>query len=207
MAKSPAKEAQLIVIPEIAEGQVIIEVTGISSLICHNFGEKSKKQMLDKQLGKPRMKKAAKDPQQDFKDSLYPLPGKKGRFGFPASGFKKAMVSACRYVDGINMTYAKGAFHVDGDLLEILNTKPKMREDVVRLNSGPSPVADLRYRAEFSEGWKVKVPISFNRRAINAESIANLLNIAGRSVGVGEWRPEKSGNFGRFKIARFFEVA
>ena len=103
------------------------------------------------------------------------------------------------------MTFAKGAFHVLGDLLEIKGSKPKMREDIVRLNSGPKPVADIRYRAEF-EKWSVEIPVRFNQSAITPEIITNLFNIAGFSVGIGEWRPEKNGAFGMFEVGKKMEV-
>ncbi len=198
-----AKSTQTIIeIPEITVGHLSIEIEGFTGLICHNFGEKSKREMAQKQQGVARMKKAPKDPKSDYQSSLYVLPGK-AKYGFPAAAFKNAMVSACRYVAGINMTYATGAFHVDADMIEIRNAKPVMREDVVRLNNGPRPVSDLRYRAEFPSPWKMTIPITFNQNAINAQSIANLLNIAGQNIGVGEWRPERKGNFGRFRVTGF----
>jgi hypothetical protein len=197
------KRPELIEIPAITMGHLSIEIEGFTGLLCHNFDQKSRQEMADKQQGKARMKKQPKDPHQCFLGSLYPLPGKKKAYGFPASAFKKAMVSACRYVDGINMTYATGAFHVDADLIEIRSPAPRMREDIVRLSSGMKVTADLRYRGLFAPGWKMSIPVTFNQNAITAQSIANLLNIAGQNIGVGEWRPEKKGNFGRFNVTGF----
>ncbi len=42
---------------------------------------------------------------------------------------------------------------------------------------------------------------TLNSGAISAEQIANLLNTAGFGVGIGEWRPEKNGSYGRFHVA------
>lgn len=195
--------SMIIEIPEMVHQTAYIVIQGFTPLISHNFGEKSKQQMREKQQQKARNKREAKDPQVEYEQSLYPIPGKKNAFGFPASAIKKAMVSSCRYVEGINMTFAKGAFHIEGRLLEIQKAKPKMREDVVRLNSGVKPVADLRYRAEFGEGWEMTVPVTFNPRAINPSSVVNLLKIAGHNIGIGEWRPEKNGDFGRFRVTKF----
>jgi hypothetical protein len=194
-----------ITIPDLKTGMLVLTVTGTTPLICHKFSTKSKEMMRAKQAGEAKHKKAPKNPEEEFQACLYPMPGKKESYGFPASGFKKAAVSACRYADGINMTFAKGAFHVVGDLLEIKGSKPKMREDIVRLNSGPKPVADIRYRAEFDK-WAVEIPVRFNSAAITPSMIVNLFNIAGFSVGIGEWRPEKSGSFGMFEIQKQAEV-
>src|ERR1700744_501368 len=94
-----------------------ITVVGDSPLICHAWSDKAKKMMLDKQMGKAQHKKEKKDPEADFKASLYPLPG--GKYGFPAVGFKAAAVSACRFAEGVKMTEARGAFHVLGEMVTI----------------------------------------------------------------------------------------
>src|SRR2546423_1740837 len=111
---------------------------------------------------------------------------------------RKGHVNACRYVDGINMTFAQGAFHVIGDLLPITGDKPVMREDGVRL-PGIRPVADIRYRGEFKK-WHIDVPIRYNMAAITPEQIINLLSVAGFAVGLGEWRPGRGGAFGMFDV-------
>ena len=66
--------------------------------------------MLDKQMKRAKPGREAKSPEQDYQDSLYPLP--EGGYGFPSVAFKSAAVSACRFADGVTMTVAKGAFHL-----------------------------------------------------------------------------------------------
>lgn len=191
--KAKANEAQVVLnAPDLRT--VEVTVRGTSSLICHKWSEKAKKQMLDKQMKKASKGKEAKDPEQDYWDSLYHLPG--GKFGFPAIGFKAAMVRAGTYAD-FKMTFLRGAFHVLGEYVEI-DGEPQMREDMVRIGMG---TADIRYRGEFPE-WTATLPIRYNARAISLEQLMNLVVIAGFSVGVGEWRPEKDGQHGTFEIAQ-----
>lgn len=192
----PAPQGQTIVIPPVKTALFTLGIKGTTPLIVHKFSTKAKNMMLDKQTGKARQKKAPKVPEDDFRACLHVI--SEGKYGFPASGLKKAAVNACRYVEGINMTFAQGAFHVVGDLLEIQGSEPNMREDVVRL-PGIRPVADIRYRAEFKK-WRIEVPIRFNTAAITPEQLVNLFSVAGFAVGIGEWRPAKSGSFGMFEI-------
>jgi hypothetical protein len=72
-----------------------------------------------------------------------------------------------------------------------------MVEDNVRLGG---KTADLRYRPYFS-GWSILLKITHNANVITQEQVVNLLNLAGFSVGIGDWRPEKDGNAGRFHVA------
>lgn len=171
-----------------------ITLIGDSPLICHAWSAKAKKEMLDKQMGKAKAGKEHKDPQRDYEESLYHLPG--GGYGFPAVAFKGAAVSAARQLKDMPMTFLRGAFHISGDMVRI-EGEPQPREDMVRVGMG---TADIRYRGEFKT-WRVTLQVRYNARAISAEQIVNLFNVAGFAVGVGEWRPEKDGSFGMFHVA------
>jgi len=186
-------------IPKPKIRDMTITVRGTSALIMHKWREKAKKEMLAKQQKKASKGKAERDPKKDYEDSIYYLPDGV-RYGFPAVAFKAAAVRAAKQCD-IAMTDARVFFHVQGlkgspDMVEITGT-PQMREDIVRLNG---KTADLRYRAEFLQ-WESSFVVRYNDAAISAEQIYNLFQIAGFSVGVGEWRPEKNGQFGMFEIA------
>lgn len=73
-----------------------------------------------------------------------------------------------------------------------------MREDMVRL---PSRVADIRYRGQFRD-WSATVPLRVNTSVLSLEQIANLFVVAGFAVGVGEWRPERNGQYGTFEVGQ-----
>lgn len=195
------KKQETIEIPRIELGYLEIQVIGDSPLIMHKWSEKAKKQILDKQMKVAKKGKDAKDPEQDFLDCIYYHPD--GGYGFPAVAFKDAAVSACRFTDGTKMTVARGAFHVDGEFVKIEGDEPVPREDMVKVGMG---VADIRYRPEF-RNWRASIRLSYNKHALSKEQIVNLFNLAGFGVGVGEWRPERNGQFGRFHIANETEVA
>lgn len=169
-----------------------LRLTGTSPLIVHKWSEKAKKQMLDKQMKRASQGKAAKDPEQDYRESLYIR--EDGSYGFPAVAFKAAAVRAGTYCD-MKMVFLRGAFHVEGDLV-LIEGQPEPREDMVRVGMG---TADIRYRPQFPK-WATELEITYNGRALAAEQIIQLFEIAGFAVGVGEWRPEKDGQFGRFRV-------
>lgn len=170
-----------------------LRLRGDSPLICHAWSEKAKKQMLDKQMKVAQQAKEAKDPEQDYRDSLYPL--KEGGFGFPAVAFKAAAVDACSSIQGVTKVEARGAFHIVGDMVKI-DGEPSPREDMVKIAMG---TADIRYRGEFRE-WGAEITLRYNANVLTREQIANLFNTAGFAVGVGEWRPQRDGSFGMFHV-------
>lgn len=192
-----AAQEETVEIQPIQIRNIEITIVGDSPLICHKWSDKAKKMMLDKQMKKAANSRNAKDPEQDFLESLYEHPD--GGYGFPAVAFKAAAVRAAKGTN-MTMTDARVAFHVLGDLVKIEGT-PTPREDMVRIGGGKSPTADIRYRGEFKT-WSATLNIRFNNGMISAEQIVNLLNTAGFGVGIGEWRPEKSetGSYGLFHV-------
>ena len=182
-------------LPKLNIQRLRIPLIGDSSLICHRWSEKARKEMLDKQMKKAKSAREAKNPEQDFMDTLYEHPD--GGYGFPAVAFKSAAVDACSHVDGITKVQARGAFHVIGELVKI-EGEPTMREDMVRVGMG---VADIRHRGEFKQ-WSAQIDVRFNANVFSAEQIVNLFNTAGFAIGVGEWRPQKDGSYGMFHVGR-----
>lgn len=196
--EAPTQEIEL---PELDFKQVTFTVKGIAPLIVNKFSEKAKQMMVDKQTKKATKGREAKNPEQQYKDSLYFFPDGK-RTGFPAVGFKASMTRAGKLL-GLPMTDTRGKFHVlpdnEGNGLIEIKGKYKMRDDMVRLATG---VADVRFRAEYQVGWKADVTILYNATWISKEQLAQILKVAGFSCGIGEWRPEKSnsGSFGLFDV-------
>ena len=169
-----------------------VEVVGTSPLICHRWSDAMRAQVRDKQTKAATKGRVAKDPEQDYQESLYRMDD--GGYGFPAVAFKAAAVRAGTYAD-MRMTFLRGAFHVPGELVPIEGA-PSMREDMVRLQGS---TADIRYRGQFVQ-WRAAVPVLLNLAALSIEQLANLFVIAGFAVGVGDWRPERNGQYGRFEI-------
>jgi hypothetical protein len=192
--KKPQTENVAIELPPIDLRSMTITLVGDSPLICHAWSEKAKKAMRDKHQKKAKTAKEVRNPEAEFKASLYHMPG--GKYGFPAIGLKASAISAARFVDGLKMTVLRGAFHIDTELVQIQG-KPEMREDMVTVGMGS---ADLRYRGEFKK-WRIEADIRFNAAVISPEQITHLFNVGGFGVGIGEWRPERNGSSGRFHVA------
>lgn len=203
----------------------IVEVTlvGDTPLIMHAWNEKAKRMMLEAQQGKAKgKKKETKNPVDDFIQSMYWLTNKPdtdgmnedeckeafeqaiengAKFGFPVTAFKQAAISAA-----YRMGWAKdkmslrGVFFIDtdyGDMAEIVSDSPTIREDMVKIGMG---TADIRYRGEFNH-WHTTIRLKYNANGqYSLENILNILNAGGMVCGVGEWRPERDGQFGMFHV-------
>ena len=212
------KNGDLVEIRPIDIRKVSIRIVGDTPLIMHAWSEKAKREMLEKQMKVTKTKaREAKNPVEDFIRSMYWLTempedmteagfekaiASGARFGFPVTAFKQAAISAAYRMgwtkDKMSM---RGAFFIDGDanqMLEIKGDAPVMREDMVKVGMG---TADIRYRGEF-RNWYADMVISYNANGqYTIEQIINVINAGGYVCGVGEWRPERDGQYGMFRVA------
>ena len=185
-------------IPALKKEEATFEIEGVTSLIVHRFGSKAIKMIQDKQDKKAK-NRAERDPKSEMEDCLHYFSDKK-RTGFPVGGFKQAMVRAGKYLE-YEMVNLKGMFSIvadEDDLVEI-NGDYELRTDMVRVANG-SP--DIRHRPEY-KNWGVNLRIQYNANSISVEQLAQLVNMAGFSCGIGDWRPsspKRSGDHGVFKI-------
>jgi hypothetical protein len=179
-----------------------IPVTSTAPLITHRFDEKAKLIMFEGMQGKKRPREP-KDPDAEYRRAYHRLPD--GSPGFPAAGFKAAIVDAARLFDNkqLTMVLLKQAIFVLGEgpdmLVPILGSPGEMREDHVRLNGTKS---DLRYRPMF-DPWHAILKVLFPPSIINLETVISLVDAAGFG-GVGEWRPtskkSNTGVYGTFTV-------
>ena len=205
-----------------------ITIVGTTPLIVHAWSHKAKQEMLDKQRGKKvTAKHAIKVPINDFMASLYwlteqPEPGATdeeaderwgraveagAKFGFPVTAIKQSIITgAYRAGLDVRQTELRGTFFLEGataastvDLAEIVGPLPEMREDMVKVG-GMSKAADIRYRGEF-KSWEIPLRLKYNRDGkYSLEQILNMVNFGGFVVGIGEWRPERDGQFGMYQL-------
>lgn len=195
---------------------VPVSIIGDSPLIVHAWSEKAKKMMLDAQTKETKTKaKTKRDPFDDFIQSMYWLTEKPestmdafnaaiengAKFGFPLTGIKQASNSAAYRQGWVkNQMELRGSYFLKsayGDMAEIISDPPIMREDMVRIGNGS---ADLRYRGEF-KNWRMDFIMEYNENGnMTLEQILNCIDAGGFVCGIGEWRPEKDGDFGRYHV-------
>jgi hypothetical protein len=194
----PRAEAE-IQIDKIGAETIHVPIVGTTPLIVHRFSEKAKRQMLDAMQGR-KSPKEAKDPQVEYEAAFYRLAD--GSYGFPSIAFKQSTVGGARFYSQVTMTalkqflFFKGEVGDDGRSLTRIEGEPELREDTVGVGRGGT---DLRYRPMFRE-WGAVLEVTYVTSMVTRSSVLSLIDAGGMGVGVGEWRPEKDGDFGTYRI-------
>jgi len=217
-------KTEIVEIKPIEMKTVEVTLIGDTPLIMHAWSEKAKRMMLEAQQGKSKgKKKPLRNPVDDFIQSIYWLTEKPeysdeptegeceeafetaiangAKFGFPVTAFKQAAISAAYRMGWVkNQMGLRGAFFIESeydDMLEIKSDTPVMREDMVKIGMG---TADIRYRGEF-HNWTTTFKVKYNANGeFSLSNIINIINAGGTICGVGEWRPERDGQFGMFHV-------
>jgi hypothetical protein len=165
------------------------------------MSEGVREQLVNLVTGKGKEKKKARDLDNEVQGKIHKDP--KGNVGFPASGFKKAMVEASVYLDGSNKKLSKGSFFIigdlQGDLVAIKYSKQVVNKAVGR-DSGINRAPREIWRPEFQD-WKAVLTIKYNASQITPDQIVEIAKLAGFHIGVGSWTPQHSGSYGMFTVA------
>ena len=184
--------------------QVKMRIVGISPLIQHQWGEKALEMMRDKHAGKKTKNRDVRDPHAEGMAAMYVTDD--GVPGVPAMAIKTAIITAAHKDIGVEKTLVrKSLFIVTSDSKRILPMdcdEPEIKEDTVRVGQGS---ADLRYRPYFHR-WAVDIVWEIDAELLQINDLLNLIDRAGFGVGIGEWRPEKGGEYGRFQVDRTHPV-
>lgn len=187
-----------VTVNEIKRVSMSFTIRGTSPLIMHQWDEKAKEMMRQKHAGKKTKERAIRYPEAEAKAATYFTAN--GRYGLPGLALKAAIIGAAHKDIGIEKTLVRKALFLVSDdpgcILPMESDQPIVREDMVRVGMG---AADLRYRPEF-RNWSVEVTFEVDAELLTNKDVIALVNRAGFGVGICEWRPEKGGEFGRFKI-------
>jgi hypothetical protein len=185
-------------IKPIVASKISFWIRGTSPLIQHAWSEKGLDMLRMTAAERKKLPKERRDPEELAAVCCYYTDA--GEIGIPLTAFKASLISAAHKDFGLEKTLLRKAFFIptndSGRVVPMEASQYTIREDVVRVGINQT---DIRYRPEFAE-WRVNIVAEIDRGLLTPTDIVTLVNRAGFSVGIGEWRPEKGGEYGRFEI-------
>lgn len=128
--------------------------------------------------------------------------------GIPASAFKDAIIKTgfrCADFKGTELRAWLSVMSTDG-LLPIIGSVPEPKRDICRVRKGSSTIPLPVCRPFYKAPWETTLKLKYDANSIDLKQIVSLVVMAGFSIGVGAWRPECDGDFGRFTVKSVTEV-
>jgi len=182
-----------------------VEIRGVTPLLIHRFNEDAEQAKATR-----RMEVTQRDPRVEATKSAYIASD--GTFYFNAFSIPSAMGNA-----GSNHK-ARGSRK---SLRFVVPSAVRMASDTVTILNGAGPAKDfevdsrpvtipatkgrvMRHRPRFDQ-WGAIFDLMIDDNLLSVEMAHQLLNEAGQSIGIGDFRPEKRGPFGTFRVIKFEE--
>jgi hypothetical protein len=195
---------------------VTVRLIGTSPLIQHRWTKKAIDQIRKKQTeGKKTKEREIKNPEEEGRLAGYYT--EDGKPGILAVAIKKSVIEAAHNDIGIPKTLVSKSLFVYPMGREVVlplehpndrngrgrkrGVKQCIEEDAVRVQGS----ADLRYRPYYYE-WAVITTWEMDVDLLRIEDFLILLDRAGFGVGLHEQRPEKKGEYGRYRVDDKFPV-
>jgi len=184
-----------------------VEIRGTSPLLIHRFTEAAEQSKATRRMVVDRV-----DPRAEAKKNAYIA--EDGTFYFSAFSIPNAMGSAGsnHKMKGSRKTLrfvVPSAVRVTKDTITILNGKGAAKDFEVDGRPVTIPATKgrvMRYRPRF-DCWGARFELKVNDNMISTDDAHMLLNEAGESIGIGDFRPEKRGPFGCFRVTEWKELS
>lgn len=203
----PKTSGRTITISRIEFEYLQVHLIGDTPLLQNRFSQESQEVITNLHTREDVGAKAPLDPEAKFKSAMHPVIN--GHFTHPAIAFKEAAVDEVRQANtSLTMVAAISAFHLFGEDTHnkeyafIKGCVPQCRFDIGTPNKVPIPI----FRPEYKEWWTTLVIQCRRNGLLSVNLVANLLNGAGNSVGVGSHRVTKRGVNGMFHVASAEEI-
>lgn len=183
---------------------VRVTIEGVTPLLVHRFGEEAQAG------GRTRATDAAaRDPRTEATKAAYIAAD--GTYYFSAFAIPNAMAAAGsnHKLRGSRKTLrfvVPSAVTLTSDTITICNGTGKPAKSF-EVDSRPVTIPAtkgrvMRHRPRFDQ-WSAKFEMLLNEDLLPDQLAHQLLNEAGMTIGVGDFRPEKRGPFGRFRVTAF----
>lgn len=204
MARSVTKKepAEIDVI-NLKRGQATLWLVGETPFYCNRMAAKAKRQLLfpaPRMTTTQRATKLKHAPFAEYRDSPY-LRKTNGptKFLMVGSSPKLSIAGAAlRMPTSVSKTEIKQMVSVPAEYCDLYGV-PRLDMSVVRM-AGISRTPDIRTRARI-ERWAMPVDVRWIEPMLNETKISTLAQAAGIMCGIGDWRLEKGGSNGGFRLA------
>jgi len=163
-------------------------------LIMNKFDQKSVEEILHRQLGHP-VERMPKKPRECIERAT--TRNTLGQVCILPAAFKKSILTGTSGLTTVKGLQLRTKFFVCGHSIPITYSTQVNRMDMVKVGTWNNRVADVRFRPQFNDARciiVVRAPVK-----VSQEMLREIIDRGGE-VGIGEWRPEKLGDFGTYEV-------
>jgi len=181
-----------------------VEIKGITPYLMNRFCEADIDTASRKRTGTLKTEEFEKE---QLEKKYYRLHN--GDIYVPATQIEQSVINAGKELKVVGKgkaTYSKlfgASVWIEPDAIVMKNQKHEIfRTSVINPNTRGRMMVS---RPRFNE-WELEFMLYCEDDQIPGEVLEEALHIAGRRVGIGDWRPQKKGKYGKFMVTKFKEI-
>ncbi len=163
-------------IPPVNIKELVFEIIGKSKMVCCDFVGGHKKE----------------------NGNGYPIRLKTGEYGLPLLEIQRSLHKAAQILEGYDRWEVRSILRVlgdEGDLVKVESEPVEGEPAVIQWKGKQVPVRQFVF-----PHWKTRVTIVYDADLTTEKEIKKIMEVAGRTVGVGEGRPLLGGSIGIFSV-------
>jgi hypothetical protein len=195
------KVEEVIVIPPFRVAGMKLFIVGTSALCVNRMAEKAKHELVFPARKSNRADKESRlkhNPVQEFRDSAYVWEDdERTRLCLPSRMLHKSMIEAAAATPGATKTELSWLLSIDSEFIPVWGI-PKVSMKIVR-QSGIGRAPDTRFRCLLPQ-WATIIDLNYLASRIDQTNVLNLVAGAGMLMGIGDFRAQKAGPWGRFRL-------
>lgn len=186
-----------------------IHIIGVTALLQHRFGDEAQTEAAKQTR---RVSIQEETPRSAAEKVAYQ--NAKGEFYFPGAAISRLLREAggAHKVKGTRKSVkylVPAAVLVLDDTITIRNGDGKTPVAGFEVDSRPVTIPAtkgriMRHRPRF-DAWSATFELRVNEKVLAPEVVHQLLTEGGEQIGIGDFRPEKGGPFGTFRVGRWEE--
>lgn len=197
-----AEPLQTVQMQPIKTRRIITHVVGTSPLIMHRFAFKAWQELLYPSAKKNAAERASSlkhNPIEEYQGCFYRNrdPKQPALFHLPNGMPHQSISAAALDMPGATRASMERWLQVVGLNINLFGV-PQMFMAMVR-NSDMNKTPDVRTRPIFPR-WACSVELEYKVDPLTDQNVLNLFAAAGIIVGFGDWRPQKGGPYGKFRL-------
>lgn len=183
--------------------EIKITLGGVSPLICNRFTEAAQQAVSQSSGSTFRGDKGT--PREQAKPKVYT--GIKGRPVLPAVNLLASFVEAGRFIKSGRSKLSTTRSSLVPAGLSIKEPEMQISPSKWEVDSRPVVIPSTNgrimcHRPRFDE-WKIGCTLVVDDTLFSERIIRELVDIAGKRIGVGDFRPSRRGPFGRFEVIKW----
>lgn len=187
---------------------VLVEITGKTPLLMRRFTDEAAMKATDG-TGTAVSTANGKTPMEQAAEGLYK--DEKGKIGIPQPNLFRCLIDAGKFfkIGRTKVTTQKSsmvpsALELDGLFYHVKHKEPwSVDTRPIRIPATGGRI--LRHRPCFND-WAIRFQLSYDPSIMEKKMVRDLVDAAGSRIGLGDFRPDCKGPFGKFVVTLWKEA-